>query len=298
MTQYITAIVSGTLLGFLARIMMLRTDYRQYPTYRHGKVIHLALGFIAAGLGAVAVPALKENNYTAVTFLALAAQQFRDVRNMERQTLTQLDGMELVPRGSAYIEGIAMVFEGRNYLVIFTAFLTSLGVVWLNLWMGLLLGLLSLLVDRFFMSGHHLYDIAEVEAGEIRIEGANLYVNQIYIMNVGLRSAREIIGKQGIGLIIKPKNMDSAVTLGNLGQRQAILHDASIILGVYRDSGEPSLVPLIKRDLDTGELGLLLLPQERSISRAIEVVKRVPILENALRLPKEATKRGNANIDS
>lgn len=288
MTHDLTAILAGTVFGFAARIMMLRTDYRQYPTYRHGKVIHIALGFIAALLGAVAIPALKENNYTAVTFLALAAQQFRDVRNMERQTLTQLDSMELVPRGSAYIEGIAMVFEGRNYLVIFTALLTSLGTVWVNLWVGLALGLISLIIDLFFMSGHQLKDIAEVKEGELRLEGENVYINQIYIMNVGLTSSREIIAKKAVGLIIKPKNMDSSVTLGNLGQRQAILHDASIILGVYRDSGEPSFVPLIKRDMETGELGVLLLPDHRDSARAIEVVKRVPVLENALRLPKEA----------
>ncbi|CCQ98502.1 conserved hypothetical protein [[Clostridium] ultunense Esp] len=292
MTVYVTAILSGTLFGFVARVIMLRTDYRQYPTYRHGKVIHLALGFIAAGMGAVAVPALKENNYTAITFLAMAAQQFRDVRNMERETLSQLDGMELVPRGSAYIEGIAMVFEGRNYLVIFTAFLTSLGVVWFNIWVGLLLGTISLLVDLWFMSGHHLADIARVKEGEIRIEGESLYVNQIYLMNVGLISNREILEKHAVGLVIEPKNLDSAVTLANLGQRQAILHDASVILGVYRDSGEPALVPLIKRDMDTGELGVLLLPQRREMKKAIQVVERVPVLETALRLPKEAKVNG------
>ncbi len=71
----------GVLFGVAARFTMLRTDYRQYPTYPHGKIIHLSLGVIAAGvLGAVAVPSLLEKNYTAITFLAMAAQQFRDVR--------------------------------------------------------------------------------------------------------------------------------------------------------------------------------------------------------------------------
>ncbi len=70
---------------------MLRTDYRQYPTYLHGKIIHIALGFIASGLGAIAIPALMEENFTAITFLTVAASQFRDVRNMERTTLTELD---------------------------------------------------------------------------------------------------------------------------------------------------------------------------------------------------------------
>ncbi|MDW2798094.1 YIEGIA domain-containing protein, partial [Clostridium boliviensis] len=126
---YTQAVIAGLVVGFLARIRMLRTDYRQYPTYPHGQVIHLSLGLIAAALGAVAVPALLDRDYTAVTFLTLAAQQFREVRNMERETLSKMDQMELVPRGGSYIEGIAMVFEGRNYLVIFSAFITSLAVI-------------------------------------------------------------------------------------------------------------------------------------------------------------------------
>src|SRR5690625_4933796 len=99
-------IMIGVLFGIIARVITLRTDYRQYPTYPHGKIIHMSLGVIAAGLGALIIPALVNKEYTAVTFLSLAAQQFRDVRKMERETLTKIDDLELVPRGTAYIEGI------------------------------------------------------------------------------------------------------------------------------------------------------------------------------------------------
>ena len=44
-----------------------------------------------------------------------------------------------------------------------------------------------------------------------------------------------------------------ATTIANLGQRQAILHDVSTALGIYRDSGTPALIPLAKRDLEDGE---------------------------------------------
>lgn len=104
--QETLGIIMGLFFGIVCRLLMLRTDYRQYPTYPHGKIIHISLGVIAAGLGAIVVPALVNKEYTAVTFLALAAQQFRDVRKMERETLTLIDGMELVLRGTA------MVFEG------------------------------------------------------------------------------------------------------------------------------------------------------------------------------------------
>ena len=288
MSENMLAVIMGVTLGFINRLLMLKTDYRQYPTHRHGKMIHLSLGFIAAGLGAVAVPALVEENYTAITFLGLAAQQFRDVRNMERQTLSKLDELELVPRGITYIEGIAMVFEGRNYLVIFSAFLVSLITSTFDWKYGILTGIATLLVSKKMMSGKSLNAIANIKEGKIMIDGPNLYVDNIYIMNIGLKTSQELIKEHGLGIIIEPKNQDSIVTIANLGQRQAILHNLSSILGVYRDSGEPSLVPLSKRDLNDGRIGVYFLPQIKSIKKAIEVVELVPLLENAVRIPTES----------
>lgn len=285
---YIVGIIVGVLFGVAARVQLLRTDYRQYPTYPHGKVIHMALGVIAAGLGAVAVPALMSKDYTAVTFLTIAAQQFRDVRNMERQSLKEIDSMELVPRGAAYIEGIAMVFEGRNYLVIFTSFMASLFTTLFRWYWGIAIGILALVAANLLKTGKRLNHIAHVVPCEVSLEGPDLYVDSIYIMNVGLASSREIIKKQGIGLLIKPKNANSRVTLANLGQRQAILHDACTILGVHRDTGEPALIPMAKLDLETGVLGVLLLPQDKDVEKAVEVVRQVPILESAVRLPSES----------
>ena len=207
---YTQAVIAGLVVGFLARLRMLRTDYRQYPTYPHGQVIHLSLGLIAAALGSVAVPALLDRNYTAVTFLTLAAQQFREVRNMERETLSKLDQMELVPRGSSYIEGIAMVFEGRNYLVIFAAFVTSLAVIlggWIS---GALAGAVMIWISGRLRSGKYLGEIADVSEGVLRLEGPNLYVDDIYLMNVGLMDDQERIRQNGLGIIIKPRDEDSA----------------------------------------------------------------------------------------
>ena len=62
-------VVIGISFGIISRLLMMRTDYRQYPTYPHGKIIHISLGVIAAALGAVAIPAFLNKNYTAVTFL-------------------------------------------------------------------------------------------------------------------------------------------------------------------------------------------------------------------------------------
>jgi len=289
---YTWAVIIGVMAGFVTRLLMLRTDYRHYPTYPHGHVMHLSLGLIAAGMGAVAVPALLDRNYTAITFLALAAQQFREVRNMERETMSKLDQMELVPRGSSYIEGIAMVFEGRNYLVIFSSFITSLVVVISHRWYGgVIAGLVMILVAARLRTGKVLREIAEIRLGNLRWEGANLFVDDIHLMNVGLKGDRERIERHGVGVVVRPLNAVSVVTLANLGQRQAILHDVAATLGVYRDTGDAGLVPIAKRKLEDGRLGILVLPHEKDEQKVIDAVARVPVLESAIRMPMEARHR-------
>jgi uncharacterized protein len=288
MNEYTFPILFGVFVGVVTRLHLLKTDYRQYPTYLHGKIIHIALGFIAAGLGTIAVPAIMEKEFAAITFLALAASQFRDVRNMERNTLNELDQYELVPRGKTYIEGIAIVFEGRNYLVIFTSFVSTLAYLVWNIWAGVIASIIGLLVARKFMSGSRLKDIVDIEYVEPHFEGAGLYVDNIYIMNIGLPARQKEILRYGMGFILKPKNFNARSTIANLGQRQAILHDISTALGVYRDSGTPALVPLAKRDLDDGRVGIFILPQEKDIEKAKAIIGNVPTLENAIRMPTES----------
>ncbi|MBM6619879.1 YIEGIA family protein [Bacillus suaedaesalsae] len=288
MNEYTYPILFGVVIGTLTRLYMLRTDYRQYPTYLHGKIIHLALGFIAAGLGTVAVPSIMEEDFTAITFLTLAASQFREVRNMERNTLAQLDSFELVPRGNTYIEGIAVAFEGRNYLVIFTSFICTFSYLVWNIWVGIIAGIIALFISKKLMSGGKLKDIVDIEHVKPHFDGAGLYVDNIYIMNIGIPERQEEVLKYGMGFVLKPKNFNVRMTIANLGQRQAILHDISTALGVYRDSGTPALVPLAKRDLDDGRVGVFVLPHVKDVEKAIEVIGQVPTLENAIRMPTES----------
>ncbi|AMA73592.1 hypothetical protein ACH33_12480 [Aneurinibacillus sp. XH2] len=286
--DYVIPVTLGVLFGVAARVYMLRTDYRQYPTYPHGRIIHLALGFIAALIGSIVIPAILKADWTAVTFLGLAAQQFRDVRNMERNMLQQLDNMELVPRGVSYIEGIAQAFEGRNYLVMLTSLVVTLIILKVSVWTGVLGGILMFFINGWLMSGKVIGQIADIAEGEVTLDGPNLYVDDIYIMNIGLRSDREEIRRHGVGIVITPKNANSLITISNLGQRQAILHDVSAIHGVYRDSGEPALVPLAKRNMKNGKLGIFLLPEEKDRSKILETISQVPVLDSAIRLPRAA----------
>jgi uncharacterized protein len=288
MSEFTYPILFGILIGTILRIMMLRTDYRQYPTYLHGKTIHISLGFIAAALGSLVIPALLSKDYTAVTILTVAATQFREVRNMERNTLNEVDSYELVSRGKTYIEGTAISFESRNYLVMITSFIVTSVYIFTNFIFAALATILCFILSKIIKSGSVLKEIVNIEYKELHFDGAGLYVDNIYIMNIGLPERHEDIKKYGMGFVLTPKDINTITTVSNLGQRQAILHDVSIALGVFRDSGTPALTPLIKRDLDDGRLGVFVLPQIRDIDKAIEIIGQVPVLESAIRMPTKS----------
>lgn len=289
MDKYILAVIIGIIFGCISRSLLLRTDFRQYPTYPQGRIIHLSLGFIASFIGAVAIPAFLEKDWTAVTFLGLAATQFREVRKMERETLEQIDTDEMVKRGTPFIEGMAQAFESRNYLVMFTALVTTLFSV-LSPWLGLIAGIIMLFIVKRKMTGSVIKAIADIREGEIRFEGPVLYIDDILIKNVGVKKTREVIKENGVGVMITPKNENSVVTLSHHGQRQAMLHQVATVLGAYLDTGEASLLPLSKRNMKDGRIGMLLLPQEKDFKQIKTVLEHVPVLDAAIRLPSEADK--------
>lgn len=287
MDNYLVAVVIGIIFGFISRLTLLRTDSRQYPTYPQGRIVHLSFGFIASFIGAVAIPAFLESDWTAVTFLGLAATQFREVRKMERETLEKVDTWELVKRGTPFIEGMAQAFESRNYLVMFTALVTTLFSV-INIYAGIISGIVMLFVVKHNMAGKLLLDIVDFEENEIRFEGPTLFVGDILMKNVGLEDTRKIIQERAMGVIVTPKDKNSIVTTSHLGQRQAMLHHVANVLGAFLDSGEPALVPMAKRDMEDGRIALFIMPRERDFEQIKTVLEHVPVLDSAIRLPSEA----------
>ncbi|MGI6318661.1 MAG: hypothetical protein GX263_08170 [Firmicutes bacterium] len=284
-SSYLQAVLNGVILGVLIRYFLLKRDYRQYPSYPHGVITHLSMAFIAAVIGAIAIPALMEEEYTAVTFLALAATQFREVRAMERIMLEELDKTNLVPRGPDYIEGIARVFEARNYLVMFAALLVGGATYWGNIFYGLVAGFFAYLVSQKLMGGKVLGDIARVREGRVSFEGPNLFVEDIHLMNLGMEKVRKEYLERALGVVIEPYNDDGRATLANNGQRIAIAHDAAALMGIYKDVDTPEFTPIVRRDLDTGRLALIFVPLEKDIEYLLEAVKRVPVLESAVSTP-------------
>ena len=289
MDEYLLPVIMGVVFGVISRFTLLRTDFRQYPTYPQGRIIHISFGFIAAFIGAVATPAVLESDWTAVTFLGLAATQFREVRKMERETLEKIDTFELVKRGTPFIEGMAQAFESRNYLVMFTALVTTSFSIY-SIWVGIISGIIMLVVVKLNMTGKLLLNIADITEAEVRFEGATLFVDDILIKNVGLEDTRNIILERAVGVIVTPKNQNNIVTLSHLGQRQVMLHHVANVLGSFLDSGEPALIPLTKRDMEDGRIALFILPREKDFKQIKTVLEHVPVLDSAIRLPRQADK--------
>ena len=285
MESYLGMIATGTLAGALTRILLLRIDYRQYPGYPHGVISHITLGFIASAIGAVVVPALIKADFVAVTFLAVAAQQFREIRSIERIGLENLEKTELVKRGSDYIEGIARTFEARNYLVIATSISVSLAYYWGKMPAAILIALLAMAFSHTFNTGETIGDICDVVPSHITFEGYLLKVEGVGIMNVGLRESRERIMRDGLAVRIIPKGANARSVIHDMGQRMAIAHTAANILGIKKDIDTPELTPLARKNLDTGEVVLSIVPVMKDMESLLLAVKRTPVLESSRSKP-------------
>jgi uncharacterized protein len=289
MIKYGELILLSILLGTIARSLMLRIDYRQFPSFPHSYVIHLTLGFIASTLGSMAIPALLEKEYIAITFLTIAAQQFRDIRNLERDSLEKIEIDELVPRGMAYIEGIAKLFEARNYLALLTSLSTSIIFYYSNWLWAIIGGSIIGYILHLTMKGPHIKDIARVEIVPLYFSGSNIGVKNLIMMNVGEKKAFEKWKKEGIGIKIIPIDENARATLLNLGQRQAILHDLSILMGIKIDEGMQQFTPLARIDINTSNLYIIIIPQEPDKKFIKKAIEKISVLESAQHKPLKSS---------
>lgn len=285
MIEYGGLISTSIIVGTLARAFMLKIDYRQFPSFPHSYIIHLTMAVIASALGALVMPALVARDYIAITFLTIGAQQFREIRNLERNSLDRIERTELIPKGSAYIEGIAKLFEARNYLALLTSLTTGIIYYFFSLVPAILVGALVAYLLHLMVKGPHVFDIARVKIVSLTIEEYNIGVGDTIIMNVGEEEALEKWEKEGIGIKIIPRDENSRATLFNEGQRQAILHDLSILMGVKLDKGMQQFTPLARLKIDKGILNIIIIPQEPDIEFIREAIKKIPVIESSQRKP-------------
>ncbi len=275
--------IVGFIAGFVSRIISIKSGRSHYPGYPSGYISQVALAIIAAIIGSSIIVSLVSKQFTAATFLTLAATQFRDVRATERTTLEKEEGLILVSRGAGYIEGIAITYEARNYLAMLIALATSVGVEYLGVIIGGIIGIVTIVIGEIYMAGPHMGDVVEVEPAKIRFEkGSLLYVGDVMMMEVGLPHSRERYEQEGIGVIITPKGPRGQSALWNVSQRQAISHEVASAVGAQKDVGYPEQTPLCRMDMPkgSGRAALSILPVQHDVQAVIRAIKKTPMLES------------------
>lgn len=282
----------GIIIGVISRLIMLNLDQKQYPTHPNILASQIVLAFVASSLGALLIPALIERSYTSITFLSLAAEQFRQVRSNRRDTLESLEGTQLVTRGNSFIEEICRTYEIRNYMCIVTSFLTvSIFYVLtgefkmvenLSILISTLSGIVIAFIFRKLLSRQSIGDIAEVSIVDIKfVDETILQVGSLKgITNVALKKDRDRYLKEGIGIEIRPKNnsYSNASIISQPGQRQAICYNLYSRLGVLREVNEPAFSPIPRIDPNTHCVLMAFIPMVKDKRKVIEAVKSCPIL--------------------
>ncbi|RLQ92433.1 YIEGIA protein [Falsibacillus albus] len=273
----LTAIIGGT----AARLLVLREDFRQYPTYPNGYLSHAVIGFVAATLGAVFVPALMTNNLTSVTFLTLALTQFQGVRKLEQTSLQLMEETEYTKRGNAYIDGISKTFEARNYIALLVALI--IGVIMealegsqepLRITVGIAGGVVVFYFLKHFSKGKVISSIASVAAGEISIKNNELFVDDIFVSNrIGIKRGQEMLLEEGLAVVVTPHSDHYRIALDNYGQRQAILFEITRSLGIKR-------YHFTRKDYVDGRIVFVVVPIIQNIKRMITSVENTPLLES------------------
>ncbi|WP_242968924.1 YIEGIA domain-containing protein [Marasmitruncus massiliensis] len=280
-------IVIGIITGTAARLITLCVDFRQVPTYPSALFNNVVQGFIAASLGAVAIPAVLAGDFAAVTFLTVAVQQFRDIRTAEMESLGNLEHTEYAKRGQAYIDGISKTFESRSYISLVTSFvsvlvmqLTGSGNILLLAAFGTVSGAVVMIALYRFTKGKMIGIICDIVPGKIEVKGSELYVDGIFVTNfLGTDLSRELMSSQGLAVVIKPRDEGSRMTLENAGQRQAVAFEAFRTLGVKQYN-------FVRRDIPSGKVILAFVPIERDMDKLIYVVSHTPILENSRKIKR------------
>lgn len=285
----------GIIIGMLSRIIMLHLEQKQYPTEPNILLSQLVLAFVASSLGALLVPALIERSYTSITFLSLAAQQFRQVRDNRRDTLQNLEDVQLIQRGNAFIEEIARTYEVRNYTCIVTSFIT-VGIYYVitsefklaeipSIIISAICGIVLSFILKKILTRKSIGDIADVVPAEISfVDKSIMQIGELKgITNVGLEEDRQKYLTKGLGIEIIPKGK-SYTNIGTIydpGQRQAIIYNIYSRIGIAREDTEPAFYPLPRINLKNGSLMIAVVPVDKDINKLIDAVKSCPILSSA-----------------
>ena len=285
------AFLVSTFIGVLCRGLVLRVTDKQYPTRPQDYLEQIIISGLAASLGAIALPALVDKEFSSLTFIAVAIQQFQGLAKQERITLENIDNGEVVPKGSAYVEEIASTYESRSYISLFASLAASIVYIYLNKKFNasfllstigaVIAGAIVGLIFRRYLRRSSIGDVADIVVANINFEGPILKVNDTIITNIGLKDTRDKYLKNGLAIEIIPKSMSSFGIINDLGQRDAIIHNLFIHMGIDKDVDEKDIVAISRVVLNKNTVVIPFMPVLKDINVMIDVAKSTPILETA-----------------
>lgn len=275
----------GILVGLAGRFALMRAGWHEYPTEPHGRIIHGFLGAVAAVLGSLGVASLLTANVTAAVFLAIGGAQFHAVRDLERKLLIQVDKGATIKRGPLYIEGIATAFEARNFLIVLSSAVACLGAAKVGPLYGAVLGLLTVWLTLPLAKGKVIGDIADVTPldvqaadGETRAGGTLLW------------TFRGAPPTAALALSLQARDIEAWATLQVPGQRQALMHDLTLGVGLAGDGN--GAWPVVRVDHAGRRLIVATVPDRDVELQAVAgFARQMPVLELALRRPALALVR-------
>lgn len=283
------AFIVSLIIGVLCRGFVLRVADKQYPTRPQDYIQQIIISGLASSLGAIAFPALIDKEFSALTFFAVAIQQFQGLSQEEKITIENIDKEEVVPKGTAYIEEISSTYESRSYVSLFSSLVASVIYIYfaraykLNFLLCTILaivgGVIVGLIFKRYLRRDSIGDIADIVEAKINFDGPILKVNDIFINNIGLEETRNKYLNNAIAIEIIPRNMKAYGIISDLGQRQAILHNLYIHFGINKDVDEKDLLATTKVDFDKNTVVIPYLPLVKDIDELIRVAKSTPILE-------------------
>lgn len=282
------AFIVALLIGILCRGLVLRITDKQYPTRPQDYLEQIIISGLSASLGAIALPALIDKEFAALTFFAVAIQQFQGLSQQERITIENIDNMEVVPKGTSYVEDIASTYESRSYISLFSSLVASavyiifarrykFGILICSI-LALIGGIIVAMIFRRFLRRNSIGDVADIKVANLNFEGPLLRVNEVVISNIGLEETRKKYIEKGLAIEIIPKTLGDFGIINDEGQRQAILHNVFIHMGIDKDVDEKDIIAISRTDLNNMSVVFPYIPIIKDVDMLINVVKSTPIL--------------------
>ncbi|MEG1311288.1 MAG: YIEGIA domain-containing protein [Romboutsia sp.] len=285
------AFISALFIGILCRTLVLRVTDKQYPSRPQDYIEQIIISGLSASLGAIALPALIDKEFSALTFFAVAIQQFQGLAQQEKITLENIDNEEVVPKGCAYVEEIASTYESRSYISLFSSLVASIVYIvfakkydlgfWPCTGLGAIGGCIVGLIFRKYLKRNSVGDVANIIPATINFDEYMLKVNDTIITNIGLEDTRKKYLEKGLAIEIIPKSLGDFGIINDIGQREAILHNIFIHMGVDKDVDEKDILAISRTNLDKQSIVIPYIPIIKDIQTMIESAKSTPIIETA-----------------